>query len=90
MGGWIPYPSTCIAITTGWSLYKVRKLLKELKQEGLITSDLYVDRGEERPILVRGYIITEKGKKTQEYKLAHETERKLCRECFNFDIGNLD
>lgn len=90
MDGWIPYPSTCIAETTGWRLYYVRKLLKELKQEGLIDSDLYVEQGEERPILVRGYIVTEKGKKTNEYKLAHEVERKICKECFDIDIGDVD
>lgn len=89
MDGWIPYPSTCIAETTGLRLYYVRKLLKELKQDGLIESDLYVEQGEERPILVRGYVVTEKGKKTTEYKLAHEVERKICKECFNIDIGEV-
>jgi hypothetical protein len=89
MDGWIPYPSTCIAETTGWRLYYVRKLLKELKKDGLIDSDLYVDRGEERPILVRGYVVTEKGKKTAEYKLAHDIERKICKECFDLDIGGM-
>lgn len=87
MDGWIPYPSTCIAGTTGWRLYYVRKLLKELKQEGLINSDLYVDHGDERPILIRGYTVTEKGKKTAEYKLVHDIERKICKECFDLDIG---
>ena len=38
MDGWIPYPSTCIAGSTGWRLAYVRKLLKELKKEGLIDS----------------------------------------------------
>ncbi len=89
MAGWIPYPSTCIAETTGWRLYYVRKLLKELKQEGLIDSDLYVDQGEERPILIRGYVVTEKGKNTNEYRLAHEVERKICKECFDIDIGEV-
>lgn len=90
MDGWIPYPSTCIASTTGLRLYYVRKLLKELKQEGLITSDLLVEQGEERPILIRGYVLTEKGKQTVEYKLAHEAERKICKECFNIDIGDIN
>lgn len=90
MDGWIPYPSTCIAGTTGWRLYYVRKLLKELKKDGLVDSELYVERGEERPILVRGYIVTEKGKKTNEYRLAHEVERKICKECFGIDIGDVN
>lgn len=90
MDGWIPYPSTCIAGTTGWRLYYVRKLLKQLKQEGLITSDLYVEQGEEHPILVRGYIVTEKGKDTEEYRTAWEVERRICKECFEIDIGEAD
>jgi hypothetical protein len=89
MDGWVPYPSTCIAGSTGWRLYYVRKLLKELKQEGLITSDLYVETGEDldRPILVRGYTLTPAGMKTQAYKLAWEKEREICKQCFKFDIG---
>lgn len=90
MDGWIPYPSTCIAETTGWRLRYVRKLLKELKQEGLIDSDLWVEQGDERPILVRGYVLTEKGKQTNEYKLAYEVERKICKKCFNIDIGEVN
>ena len=89
MDGWVPYPSTCIAGSTGWRLYYVRKLLKQLKQEGLITSDLYVETSGDldRPILVRGYTLTPAGMKTQAYKLAWEKEREACKQCFQFDIG---
>ena len=89
MDGWVPYPSTCIAETTGWKLSYVRKLLRELKRDGLIDSDLYVEQGEDRPILVRGYIVTEKGRQTKLYEVAHETERKICKEVFNWDIGDV-
>jgi predicted ArsR family transcriptional regulator len=91
MDGWIPYPSTVIhSQIPSITLYVVRKHLKALKQEGLIDSDLYVDQGEERPILIRGYVVTKKGMKTSEYKLAHELERQRCKECFNLDIGSVD
>jgi hypothetical protein len=91
MDGWIPLPSTVIHTQIpSITLYAVRKHLKALKQEGLIDSDLYVDQGEERPILVRGYVVTEKGRKTNEYKLAHETERRICKECFDIDIGDVN
>ena len=92
MDGWVPYPSTCIAGATGWKLSYVRKLLKQLKQEGLIIPDLYVETGDDldRPILVRGYTLTKEGMKTQTYRLAHEVERKICQECFKFDIGDVD
>lgn len=89
MDGWIPFPSTCIAQTTQIDLKIVRKELKRLKQEGLVDSDLYVEMGEERPILVRGYILTEKGKETEEYKCAHEVERRICKEVFDIDIGEV-
>lgn len=71
------------------SLYKVRKLLKELKSEGLIDSSIYVETGDDldRPILVRGYEITKKALDTPEYERAWEAERELCKKCFEFDIG---
>ena len=89
MDGWIPFPSTCIALVTQIDLKTVRKELKRLKKEGLVDSDLYVEAGEERPILVRGYIVTERGKQTEEYKHAHEVERRICKEAFDIDIGEV-
>ena len=91
MDGWIPYPSTCIAGSTGWKLSYVRKLLRQLKREGFIDSDLYVDTdpGLDRPALIRGYVLTETGMKTAEYEAAWETGRRICKECFKFDIGTV-
>lgn len=88
--GWIPVPSMCLSRLTDMSLYKTRKKLKELKSQGLVDSDLWVEPGEERPILVRGYIVTEKGKQTEEYREAYEEERDLCKKCFHIDIGEMD
>jgi hypothetical protein len=91
MDGWIPLPSTVIHTQIpSITLYAVRKHLKALKQEGLIYSDLYFEQGEERPILVRGYVVTEKGKNTSDYRLAWEIERRICKECFDIDIGEAD
>lgn len=89
MDGWVPYPSTIIQRQIpNLSLYKVRKYLKELKQEGYIDSELYVDTSwDERPVLVRGYNLTSKGANTHLCDLAHERERRICKECFDFDIG---
>lgn len=89
MDGWIPYPSTIIAETTGWKLSYVRRLLRELKKEGLIDSDIYVEKGEDHPILVRGYVVTAEGKKTKLYESAHNAERALCKEVFKIDIGEV-
>ena len=91
MDGWVPYPSTIIhEHIPSITLYDVRKHLKLLKQEGLIDSVLWVDQGDERPILIRGWTVTEKGRKTNEYHLAHELERSICKECFDYDIGDVD
>lgn len=90
MDGWIPVPSTWLSHLTGMSLYQTRKKLKELKEQGLVDSDLWVEPGEERPILVRGYIVTEKGKQTEEYREAYEEERELCKKCLHIDIGEMD
>ena len=81
---------TCtVQYTTGWKLSYVRKLLKQLKLEGLITSDLYVDTDHDldRPALIRGYTLTTAGMNTQAYRLAYEQEREACKQCFGFDIG---
>lgn len=90
MDGWVPTPSTLLSHLTGMSLYKTRKKLKELKAQGLVDSDLWVDHNEERPILLRGYIVTEKGKQTEEYREAYEEERELCKKCFHIDIGEME
>ena len=37
-----------------------------------------------------GWHITEKAYDTNEYKKAHEEERKVCRKCFGIDIGEID
>ena len=91
MDGWIPLPSTAIHTQIpSTTLYAVRKYLKALKQEGLIDSDLYVEQGDEHPVLIRGYVVTEKGRKTDDYRLAHECERRICKECFDIDIGDVE
>ena len=87
MDGWIPYPSTCLSRNLEMSLYKTRKELKRLKEQGYVISDRYVEVGEDRNIIVNGFTITKKARETEEYKKAYEEERQLLKECFNFDIG---
>lgn len=90
MDGWVPYPSTLVhKHMPHLSLYKVRKYIKELKAEGLVDSSLYVETGSDldRPIIVRGYTITDKAFSTDAYKVAWEYEREVCKQCFHFDIG---
>ena len=86
MGGWYPFPSTCLSEVCGKSLYQTRKELKKLKEQGYIVSDQYCEIDEDRNYLVSGYTITDKAKETEEYKQAFEEEEKICRECFGIDI----
>lgn len=85
--GWIPIPSTCLSQTLGKSLYQTRKELKQLKEQGLVVSERYCQVGEDRNYLVSGYQITDKAKSTQEYKIAWEEERRICKDVFDIDIG---
>ena len=87
MDGWIPFPSTCLSQVCEMSLYKTRKELKKLKEQGLVVSDRYCEVGEDGNYLINGYTITEKAKETEEYKKAYDEERWLCQECFNIYIG---
>ena len=86
IGGWYPFPSTCISQICKLSLYKTRKELKKLKEQGYVVSDRYCEIGEDRNYLISGYTITDKAKETEEYKKAYEEERQAVKECFNFDI----
>lgn len=90
MQGWIPIPSTCLSQIMGKSLYQTRKELKLLKEQGLIESVRYCEVGEDRNYLMSGYQITDKAKKTPEYKKAWEEERQICKKAFGIDIGEYE
>ena len=81
-----------LADEIGINMHTVNKAYTVLKQEGLIDSDIYVETGPDldRPILVRGYVLTQKALDTKAYEVAWEAERKACQECFKFDIGPCD
>lgn len=44
MDGWIPYPSTILCKVCNLSLYKTRKELKALKEQGYVIADRYTER----------------------------------------------
>lgn len=88
MNGWMPLPSTFLCTVCNFTLYKTRKILKSLKEQGLIVSDRYYDQTEDGNIFcLNGYILTEKGMKTEEYKNEYDKERKIVLESMGFDIG---
>lgn len=86
MDGFIPFPSTVLCKLCGLSLYKTRKELKNLKEQGYVVADRYTENTEERTILINGYTITDKAKETEEYKKAYQEERELCWEAFGIRI----
>ncbi|MEX0084905.1 hypothetical protein AB2T90_20990 [Clostridium butyricum] len=87
MDGWIPYPSTIIAKTLKISVGKVRYQLKKLKLNGFVESFSYGGQTEEGKVYcIKGFIITDKAKGTEEYKKALEEEKRLCKVCFDIEI----
>ena len=86
MDGYIPFPSTVLSKVCGLSLYKTRKELKTLKEQGYVIADRYTEVTEDGNILLNGYTITDKAKETEEYKTAFECERKIVKEIWGFDL----
>lgn len=84
--GWRPYPSTSLSKHCGLSLYRTRKELKKLKDQGLVVSDIQTISDDEGTAIIRGYTITNKAKETEEYKKAHEEEREICIKVFGYDV----
>lgn len=91
MDGWHPYPATVIAEALGVSVHKVRYHLRKLKKKGLVESFHEGGMSEEGEVYCFwGWTITKAAHSTEEYKKAHEEERKIVKECFDFDIGEPD
>ena len=84
-----PYPSTAIANATGMSLYAVRKELKRLKELGLVQSACVCEYSDWDCMnhIIRGYVLTESGKQTEEYKTAFAEEVEIVKQIFGFDIS---
>ena len=80
--GYIPLPSTVIQSELNVSLYKVRKAIKTLKDEGYLKSETYVDKNDYGNIIVRGYIITEQAKETEIYKQCERDEDNFIKELY--------
>ena len=86
MDGWMPYPSTILCKNCNLSLYKTRKELKALKEQGYVIADRYTESTEDGQILINGYTITENAKETEEYKKAFEVEARIVKEVYGFDL----
>lgn len=86
MDGYLPFPSTILSELCNLSLYKTRKELKSLKEQGYVIADRYTESTEDGQILLNGYTITEKAKETEEYKKAFEIERNIVKDVWGFDL----
>jgi hypothetical protein len=87
MDGYVPFPSTVLSKSCNLSLYKTRKELKALKEQGYVVADRYTESTEDGQILINGYTITEKAKGTEEYKKAFEVERKIVKDVYGFELS---
>lgn len=87
MGGYLPYPSTVLCKSCGLSLYKTRKELKALKEQGYVIANRYTERLDDMQILLNGYTITDKANETEEYKKAFEEERKIVKDVYGFELS---
>lgn len=79
-----PIASTFIAEHLNITLYKARKALKTLKEKGLVKSchcSIYSNL-DERYGIASGYLLTELGKQTEEYKRAEQQEIELIKKIF--------
>lgn len=70
-----PMPRSAIMHQEGLSLYQYKKQIKELKQSGLIEYKRYMEYDYcegylQDSYLVQGWILTGKGRETEEYKKA--------------------
>lgn len=74
-----PISSTYLRVATGYTKYRVKKVLKQLKEQELIKSihcGMY-DEMSEQTLLLSGYRLTNKGQETLVYKQAVEREEAL-------------
>ena len=76
--------SNNISKLTNRSLYKVRKAIKLLVDEGLLIADKEGEYDEDSGYVYcyRGYRVTEKGRNTKAYKKESWKNSKIMAECF--------
>ena len=84
-------PSATLAKLCKLSRKDTLKELRRLKAQGLVVSahDSYYDHHSERSYLLTGWHTTKKARETPEYRKAYDRERRICKEIFNIDIGEL-
>lgn len=84
-----PIPRKVIQDELGLSKHQVLKELQKLREKGLVSLvriNYYDDYDCENHLLI-GYTVTDLGKKSNEYRIAHEDVRRRIHKHFGIDIG---
>lgn len=87
--GWYPHSCKGISQCLGISLYKCRKAIKSLVNDGLTvktserSANLFDD---DIYIPINGFTITPKGKETAIYKYMLKREQRILKEIYGWDI----
>ena len=84
MDGWVPYPATVMSKAHGWPYRRTLNELHKLEEAGYVRLST-ITTGE-YPLPIRGWTITKKAKKTDEYNKAYEKEREIVLDVFGWDI----
>lgn len=79
-------PTTYIARELGIERKEAQKLVKELKERGLVYSgcESCYDELSEKYYIVRGFTLTKQGKETEISKEEYEKEEKIRKEIYGF------
>lgn len=89
MYGWVPCPCTYISWKLKISLYKCRKAMKKLVEEGIAIRESVPScsvYGNDTYFPVNGFLVTEKGRQTGIYKYKLKQEERYLREAYGWDI----
>lgn len=87
MYAWLPYSARSIAENLGITIHQARYQLNKLRKQGYVTviTEMIGD-AEDGYLPYKGWHITNKAEKTDEYKIALEIEREICKSVFDIEI----
>jgi|GEM_PF-6173087 len=73
-------PSTYVSKYFNCTLYRARKIIKSLVDQGLLkpACESGYDEYSEMPYVIRGYNLTQKGRASKTYRIAQWHEAKIC------------
>ena len=77
-------PATAVASTLNCSVYRARKIIKNLVQKGILESACVSEYSSyyEQYFICRGFRLTKEARKSKDYRKAQWRQAKICSECF--------